>query len=213
MPDHYRTLGVHPTASADQIRAAYRDLARRLHPDHHREASTPEASLAERRMREINEAWRVLQDPARRRRYDAERVGGAATARSGAGPGSGPGAGSTGRVRPDDDEDLVLTGPPDLAARAMHGLPWLVLIAVLGFIFVMTAYAGNGSDSPETGARAAPIGACLVVTAGPSTSVVPCDRPNTGKVVARVPDMGGCPDGTDPRRLAPDGQTDCLDPP
>ena len=194
MPDHYRVLGVHPSASSEQIRAAYRDLARRLHPDHQRGASVPEASLAERRMREINEAWRVLQDPARRRRYDLGREDRPAAPVD----------------RFDPDDDLVDAGPSDLTTRAVHGLPWILLILVLGFIFVVTAYAGKRDAAPPAVARAAPVGSCLVVTAGPSTSVVPCDRPNSGRVVDRVDDMAGCPDGTDPRRLAPDGKTDCL---
>jgi len=201
MPDHYRVLGVHPSASSEQIRAAYRDLARRLHPDHQRGASVPEASLAERRMREINEAWRVLQDPVRRRRYDLGREHRSIAP-----------AGRTAAPvdRFDADDELVDVGPSDLTTRAVHGLPWIVLILVLGFIFVMTAYAGKRDVAPPAVARAAPIGSCLVVTAGPTTSVVPCDQPNTGRVVDRVDDMAGCPEGTDPRRLAPDGRTDCL---
>jgi hypothetical protein len=199
MPDHYRVLGVHPSASSEQVRAAYRDLARRLHPDHQRGASGPEASLAERRMREINEAWRVLQDPVRRRRYDLGRE------HRSVGTGR-----PTAPVDRFDDDDLVDLGPSDLTARAVHGLPWILLILVLGFIFVMTAYAGKHDAAPPAVDRAAPVGSCLVVTAGPSTSVVPCDQPNTGRVVQRVDDMAGCPDGTDPRRLAPDGRTDCL---
>jgi hypothetical protein len=201
MSDHYRTLGVHPAASSEQIRAAYRDLARRLHPDHQRGASVPEASLAERRMREINEAWRVLQDPTRRRRYDIGRDRGRATS-------AGRSAAPVDRF--DADDDLVDVGPPDLTTRVVHGLPWILLILVLGFIFIVTAYAGKREEAPPAVARAAPIGSCLVVTAGPATSVVPCDEPNTGKVVDRVDDMAGCPEGTDPRRLASDGKTDCL---
>jgi curved DNA-binding protein CbpA len=73
MPSHYQTLGVPPSASADEIRTAYRNLARRLHPDRHRLRSPAEAALAERRMRDVNEAWRVLGDPDRRGRYDADR--------------------------------------------------------------------------------------------------------------------------------------------
>jgi hypothetical protein len=202
MPDHYRVLGVHPSASSEQIRAAYRDLARRLHPDHQRDASAPEVSLAERRMREINEAWRVLQDPARRRLYDVGRE------HRPVAPGR-PAAGVD-RFDADADDDLVDVGPSDMTTRAVHGLPWIVLILVLGFIFVMTAYAGKHDAAPPAVDRVAPVGSCLVVSAGPSTSVVPCDQPNTGRVVDRVDDMSGCPGGTDPRRLAPDGRTDCL---
>jgi DnaJ domain len=60
---HYVTLGVAPDASAAEIRDAYRALARRYHPD-----LAPEAAA---RMAAINEAYRVLGEPARRAVYDA----------------------------------------------------------------------------------------------------------------------------------------------
>ena len=56
---HYQLLGVAPTASVDEIRAAYRRLARALHPDAHGGAAAPA-------MASVNEAWRVLSDPGRR---------------------------------------------------------------------------------------------------------------------------------------------------
>jgi DnaJ-class molecular chaperone len=61
---HYETLGVDPTASEDQIRKAYRKLARRYHPDVSKEPDR------EARMRAINEAKDVLLDPEARKRYD-----------------------------------------------------------------------------------------------------------------------------------------------
>lgn len=62
--DHYAILGVPPRASEQTIRAAYRRLAKSVHPDL---ASTPGTT---REMQRINEAYRVLGDPTRRRRYD-----------------------------------------------------------------------------------------------------------------------------------------------
>ena len=63
--NHYDTLGVAPDATADEIRKAYRRLARKYHPDVSKEAD------AQTRMRENNEADEVLGDPARRAEYDA----------------------------------------------------------------------------------------------------------------------------------------------
>jgi curved DNA-binding protein CbpA len=63
--NYYEQLGVAPTASAADIRAAYRALARTLHPDRARGVASP-------RMATINEAWRVLGDPTRRAAYDEE---------------------------------------------------------------------------------------------------------------------------------------------
>jgi len=64
---YYERLGVEPSASPSEIRAAYRKLARRYHPD----VSNGKASAA---MAAVNEAWRVLGDPERRAEYDATLV-------------------------------------------------------------------------------------------------------------------------------------------
>ncbi|MFZ8876254.1 MAG: J domain-containing protein [Ilumatobacteraceae bacterium] len=64
--DHYRVLGVSPSASGEEIRSAYRREARRLHPD-----SAGSASSAD--MARLNEAYRVLSDPGRRVMYDRSR--------------------------------------------------------------------------------------------------------------------------------------------
>ncbi len=66
--DYYRILGVPPTASQEEIKRAYRKLARQYHPDHN-----PGDRRAEERLKEINEAYEVLSDPKRRRVYDATR--------------------------------------------------------------------------------------------------------------------------------------------
>jgi curved DNA-binding protein CbpA len=63
--DLYAELGVPRTASAEQVRAAYRDLAHRYHPDHF-----PDDPLAEDRFRRISKAYRVLADPLSRASYD-----------------------------------------------------------------------------------------------------------------------------------------------
>lgn len=64
--DYYAILGVEPDSSAAEIRAAYRQLAKQVHPDRNRDATD-----AVRRTQELNAAYETLRHPARRRAYDA----------------------------------------------------------------------------------------------------------------------------------------------
>lgn len=68
--DYYELLQIEPRASSDEIHKAYRALAMRYHPDRN---STPDAAST---MAAINEAYSILGEPARRRRYDRERAEG-----------------------------------------------------------------------------------------------------------------------------------------
>src|SRR5580698_605334 len=63
--DYYDILGVAPDASGEEIKRAYRALARQHHPD-----VAHDKSKAEHRFKEINEAYEVLSDPDKRAQYD-----------------------------------------------------------------------------------------------------------------------------------------------
>ncbi len=80
--DYYRVLGVAKDATAKDIKAAYRKLARKHHPD-----VNPGNKSAEARFKEINEAYEVLGDPEKRKRYDT--LGQNWDAYRGGGPGAG----------------------------------------------------------------------------------------------------------------------------
>src|SRR5881296_2253516 len=63
--DYYETLGVPKTATDEEIRSAFRKLARKYHPD-----VAKYKKAAEEKFKEINEAYEVLGDPEKRKKYD-----------------------------------------------------------------------------------------------------------------------------------------------
>jgi molecular chaperone DnaJ len=65
-PDYYKALGVDKKATADEIKKAYRKLARRYHPDRN-----PGDKAAEERFKEVSQAHDVLGDPEKRKQYDS----------------------------------------------------------------------------------------------------------------------------------------------
>src|SRR5256712_10518155 len=64
--DYYEPLGVKKSASAEEIRKAFRKLARKYHPD-----VNPGDKSAEEKFKELNEAYEVLSDADKRKKYDA----------------------------------------------------------------------------------------------------------------------------------------------
>ena len=67
MNEYYRSLGVQPGATAEELKKAYRGLAKKYHPDLH-----PGDKEAEARFKEINEAYETLSDPQKRKEYRSE---------------------------------------------------------------------------------------------------------------------------------------------
>jgi curved DNA-binding protein CbpA len=117
--DPYKILMVDPEADRDVIQAAYRQLARKYHPDRGLDLPADAAG----RMVEINAAWELLGDPERRADFDRER---AAAARSPQGqpsnvPHSGP-TGPVGPTRPGRSSQQTAAAPPP--APVSHDGQW-----------------------------------------------------------------------------------------
>ncbi|HEV2087885.1 MAG TPA: molecular chaperone DnaJ [Cryptosporangiaceae bacterium] len=135
--DYYAVLGVAKSSSADEIKKAYRKLARDFHPD-----KNPGNAPAEARFKEVSEAYAVLSDERRRREYDEARAlfgSGAFRRQAGAGGFSGAGAGGA----PFDLSDLFGSAAPTGGAHRARG-------GGLGDLFGAMFGGGGGARAGAT---------------------------------------------------------------
>jgi hypothetical protein len=213
----YDLLGTAPDATEDQLRQAYRRAARLVHPDVN---PGPDADAAIRR---LNQAWAVLGNPERRRRYDAE---------IGAGPGS--------TAPPPPPRPPSATREPSswIPEPRRYRLlrPSVVILSVLALIFVVTAYAGahdhpkpstvpttpsttalnqGGPVAPEaslggdSSASSTLVGKCILRLLGYDAIVV-CNQPGAQLIEAEVATTSECPAGTAVYQLEGRSQLVCL---
>jgi len=139
---YYDVLGVSASATHDEVREAYRQLALQTHPDRVAASGEFDPADAELLIRAVNEAWQVLGDPVSRATYDADLARQQRDGRSGSSLGDDDGY-TDGDV--DDDERDNERWPADRPSSVIAGLlPLLVLVALLALIVVFTAYANTG---------------------------------------------------------------------
>jgi hypothetical protein len=169
--DLYAVLGVAPSATADELRLAYRTAARAAHPDRHGDASAA-------RMAAVNEAWHVLGDPGRRAAYDATRQEPMT--------GSTPSYGSRG-TEPG-------SSPPVVAAPIAR-VPWrffaFMSVAAVGLFVVGRLITGDPAPFRPDGILRS--GDCLALDADALAVEVPCSDPFDGVVLQLVPFGQRCP--------------------
>lgn len=175
-------------ATLIEIRAAYRERARRLHPDTGGEAGQADAA----EMAAVNEAWYVLRDPQRRRAYDRALALAEAPPEPHRETQSQSGTRMSRLV-----DDVAHAGASRLPfERVMRSLPWLLVMAVLGMIFVFTAFASSGSrNDPADGLVQQ--GSCVVLRAGFPATEVPCGGAHDGVVRSMRSFDVPCPPGTE----------------
>ena len=198
--NHYERLGVPRTANAVEIREAYRSAARAAHPDRHGTASAD-------RMARVNEAWRVLGDPARRRAYDdlLRATGADAT---GAAAGRSASASDRGGARPADaavsqTTQAVVTGVPSR-------FPWrfLATMAVLGVAAVLVGSALTEPAEPGAPDGILRAGDCVAIAL--DADEVSCSGPHDALVEVLIPFDQTCPADTEAVRDRQGMGTACV---
>ena len=193
--DHYRTLGVPATASDQEVRAAYRALAARIHPD--RATDQAARRQAEPRMAAVNEAGRVLRDRKRRAAHDRARRPAEPPIRTP--PDDGPIPGRRG------DSFQAVTVSPAVGCALRFG-PMVLGVGLLVGILVATAVLGGGGEVPK---RLEP-GSCLELST--TVRVVPCTA-ETPVIAARGVAGTSCPVGAVAVVLPSRTEQVCVAPP
>lgn len=194
IPTHYEVLGVASDATTPDIRASYRARARVHHPDRTVEG------VGDVSMAQINEAYRVLKDPARRALYDRS----LATARTAADPTD---------VTRDHVHDVDEVGEvdPNLVRGARSNplspdgparFPWrsMLVLAVVGSLLVLVSAALADPPAEEVPDGILRTDSCIVIEPNGDAREVACTGEDDIVVELLLPTDARCPVGMEPHR-------------
>jgi hypothetical protein len=164
---HYQILGVSTEASTDEIRRAYRERMRAVHPDINKNSAG-----SSQRMTEINAAWKTLSSPQLRRVYDASVfISRHSTAGSGVGK----------------TEPVVVYSPARFPWRAM------VIASVVGAVLVLIAHALTSPSVPRPIDQLLSSGSCVNIDSSLSAVEVSCSEPHDAVVEQLIAMDRSCP--------------------
>lgn len=180
----YSVLGVESSASPEQIRRAYRELARQLHPDLNTGTHGHSSAATSVTMAEVNQAWNVLSDPVSRREYDRSMLD-ATEHRYERGPFS-------------DTHRATTPAPPLPPAR----FPWRAMVAVGVLASAVVLIVNGMSDPPAPGVpdQLLEPGSCVVIDRERFAVEVSCGAPHEYVVRQFIAIDRSCPTTMQPFR-------------
>lgn len=215
---HYEILGVAPDASHDEVKSAYLDRAMRFHPDRHADATPDARARADFQMREVNAAWEVLRNPARRADYDARLRGDTPVWEAGGtrAKRTAPVAPRVADLQPRPASGAAVSPPASWRAGPIIVVGVVLVVVALGFAAWATTSSSNGDGDGDVEVQVGtPIseGSCVVLASiDGRIAPVPNECSAIGALhVVRVVDLGRpCPSNTETFDVQADEVRLCL---
>ena len=164
---HYQVLGVSVEASVDEIRRAYREKMRAVHPDINEKSANDS-----QRMTELNIAWKTLSSPQLRRAYDASVfVSNSSFVSSG------------------------LRNSEPVISYAPARFPWrgMVIACIVGAVLVLVAHAMTTSSAPRPIDQLLSAGSCVNIDSSLSAVEISCTEPHDAVVEQLIAIDRSCP--------------------
>lgn len=201
---HYDVLGVARNASAHDIKTAYREKARRVHPDR---VSKQDEQWALQEMAALNVAWSVLSDPQRRRTYDESLQQGASTS-------SNAKTSSVDEPTTFERDRLSQMFAQKPLSTSPARFPWrsMLIIAAVGVVAVLIVgiFSDPGEEPPPD--QLLNSGSCVTIESDQTVREVRCSDPHDAVVRQLIGFDMTCPGQTQPYRDRQGMGTACVVP-